>query len=131
MFPSSKLCDMTDHEVWRCALQGVLRELSATFQTKASDLLDTLRKTESSLNRIRHSRTMEQTAAGGMTDIQKISMQLFLDVQVEYLMNRPLQNIPVLESWRSCENEYLHYAIPPLVVCRSAGELAFQEQATI
>ena len=99
----------------------MLRELSATFQTKASDLLDTLRKTESSLNRIRHSRTTEQTAAGGMTDIQKISMQLFLDVQVEYQMIRPLQNIPVLESWRRCEQEYLNHAVPPLVVCRSVS----------
>ena len=49
----------------------------------SSELLETLRKTESSLKRIRQNRATDQAAgSGGPSDIDKISLQLFLDVQV-------------------------------------------------
>ena len=48
----------------------------------AVELLETLRKTESSLKRIRQGRAGDAAAAGGPSDIDKISLQHFLDVQV-------------------------------------------------
>ena len=63
-------------------LQGVASEVADRFRRMAAELLDTLRKTESSLKRIRQNRVTDSSAAGGPSDIDKISLQLFLDVQV-------------------------------------------------
>ena len=58
--------------------------VSAQYAAMAAELLDTLRKTESSLARLRRNRPVEGAAADGsqLSDMDKISTQLFLDVQV-------------------------------------------------
>ena len=58
-----------------------MSEVADRFRRMASELLDTLRKTESSLKRIRQNRVADSSAKGP-SDIDKISLQLFLDVQV-------------------------------------------------
>lgn len=63
-------------------VQGIVSDIAQRFCKMSAELLETLRKTESSLKRIRQSRATEASAAGGPSDIDKISMQLFLDVQV-------------------------------------------------
>ena len=66
---------------WASVVQGVVSEVAQRFSKMATELLDTLRKTESSLKRIRQSRATDASAGGGPSDIDKISLQLFLDVQ--------------------------------------------------
>ena len=67
---------------WASVVQGVVSDVAQRFSKMATELLDTLRKTESSLKRIRQSRATDASAGGGPSDIDKISLQLFLDVQV-------------------------------------------------
>jgi len=68
------------------AVQGVVAEVAERFRKMSSELLETLRKTESSLKRIRQNRPTDPAAGGGgPSDIDKISLQLFLDVQVSHL----------------------------------------------
>ena len=64
-------------------MQDVTSAVAKRFCKMSEELLDTLRRTESSLKRIRQSRA----AAGGSgtSDVEKISLQLFLDVQVRQL----------------------------------------------
>ncbi len=64
-------------------MQGVVSEVAQRFRKMSSELLETLRKTESSLKCIRQNRATDPAAgAGGPSDIDKISLQLFVDVQV-------------------------------------------------
>lgn len=65
-------------------LQAVVEGVSTQYAAMAAELLDTLRKTESSLARLRRNRPAEGAAADGsqLSDMDKISTQLFLDVQV-------------------------------------------------
>jgi hypothetical protein len=52
-----------------------------------SELLDMLQKTEQSLARVRRNKPADSAAAGNgseLSNIQKISLQLFLDVQVRF-----------------------------------------------
>ena len=61
--------------------------VSTQYAAMAAELLDTLRKTESSLARLRRNRPAEGAAADGsqLSDMDKISTQLFLDVQVRQI----------------------------------------------
>ncbi len=56
------------------------------MQSVAGDLLETVRKTESSLKRLKKNRAAGDAAtpeaAGGASDTDKMTTQLFLDVQV-------------------------------------------------
>ena len=52
-----------------------------------SELLDMLQKTEQSLARVRRNKPADSAAAGDgseLSNIQKISLQLFLDVKVRF-----------------------------------------------
>ena len=52
-------------------------------QTVAGDLLETVRKTESSLKRLKkHRGAGDAPAEGAASDTDKMTTQLFLDVQV-------------------------------------------------
>jgi Domain of unknown function (DUF3510) len=53
------------------------------LQTVAGDLLETVRKTESSLKRLKkHRGAGDAPAEGAASDTEKMTTQLFLDVQV-------------------------------------------------
>ena len=54
------------------------------FATQAGEMLETLRKTESSLKRLKKSRAGDAAAdgPGALSDTDKVQVQLFLDVQV-------------------------------------------------
>ena len=65
--------------------QGLISSVSQQYASMVSELLDMLRKTEQSLARVRKNRPADAvTATDGseLSNIQKISLQLFLDVQV-------------------------------------------------
>eukprot|EP00891_Asterochloris_glomerata_P006880 jgi/Astpho2/6880/Aster-07879 len=65
-------------------VEAVVEGVSTQYAAMAAELLDTLRKTESSLARLRRNRPAEGAAADGsqLSDMDKISTQLFLDVQI-------------------------------------------------
>ena len=67
-------------------MQGVVGSVSQQYASMVSELLDMLHKTEQSLARVRRNKTADASAAGDgnaeLSNIQKISLQLFLDVQV-------------------------------------------------
>lgn len=71
-------------------LQDVLSEVASRFTAVASEMLEQMQKTESSLARLKKARGPEAgSAAGGgggaapqLSDIEKMTLQLFLDVQV-------------------------------------------------
>ena len=66
-------------------MQGVVAEVTARFAAQAAEMLVTLRKTESSLQRLRQSRTAADAGgdgAGAVSNTDKVGMQLFLDAQV-------------------------------------------------
>ena len=58
--------------------------MSARFAGQAAEMLETLRKTESSLRRLRESRTGDAPGdgAGALSNTDKVHVQLFLDAQV-------------------------------------------------
>ena len=63
------------------SLQGVVEGVATRFASQAGQLLENLRQTESALKRLKKNRP-EAGEAGQLSDIEKISLQLFLDVQV-------------------------------------------------
>ncbi len=67
-----------------CRVQGVIAGVTQRFATQARDLLESLRKTESSLKRLKKSRAGEagSDGPGALSDADKVNVQLFLDAQV-------------------------------------------------
>ena len=66
-------------------MQGVVASISQQYAAMVSELLDMLQKTEQSLARVRRNKPADAAAAADgseLTNIQKISLQLFLDTQV-------------------------------------------------
>lgn len=66
-------------------VQGVVASVSQQYAAMVSELLDMLQKTEQSLARVRRNKAADavSTADGAeLSNIQKISLQLFLDTQV-------------------------------------------------
>ena len=66
-------------------MQGVAATVSQQYASMVSELLDMLQKTEQSLARVRRNKPADSAAAGDgseLSNIQKISLQLFLDVKV-------------------------------------------------
>ena len=61
--------------------QEVVEGMATRFASQAGQLLENLRQTESALKRLKKNRP-EAGEAGQLSDIEKISLQLFLDVQV-------------------------------------------------
>jgi len=63
--------------------QGVAAAVAASFAAAAGDTLDTLRRTESSLRRLKKTRAAEGGAgdAGALSDVDKVGRQLLLDAQ--------------------------------------------------
>lgn len=61
--------------------------VAASFVAAAGDTLDTLRRTESSLRRLKKTRAGDGAAgdAGGLSDVDKVGRQLVLDAQVNCL----------------------------------------------
>lgn len=69
-----------------CLVQGVVASVSQQYAAMVSELLDMLQKTEQSLARVRRNKPADavNTADGAeLSNIQKISLQLFLDTQVD------------------------------------------------
>ena len=67
-------------------MQGVVANVSQHYASMVSELLDMLQKTEQSLARVRRNKPADAAAAADgseMSNIQKISLQLFLDTQVK------------------------------------------------
>eukprot|EP00884_Botryococcus_braunii_P005660 jgi/Botrbrau1/15095/Bobra.0255s0008.1 len=61
---------------------GTVDTVARRYASMAVRMLETLRKTESSLKRLKKNRTVEPAADGSqLSDIDKISLQLFLDVE--------------------------------------------------
>ena len=68
-------------------VQGVVASVSQQYAAMVSELLDMLQKTEQSLARVRRNKPADAIAAADgaeLSNIQKISLQLFLDIQVCY-----------------------------------------------
>lgn len=64
------------------------------MQTVAGDLLETVRKTESSLKRLKkHRGAGDAPAEGAASDTDKMTTQLFLDVQVAALLPYPVSQM--------------------------------------
>ena len=66
-------------------VQGVVASVSQQYAAMVSELLDMLQKTEQSLARVRRNKPADAIAAANgaeLSNIQKISLQLFLDTQV-------------------------------------------------
>ncbi len=66
-------------------MQGVAATVSQQYASMVSELLDMLQKTEQSLARVRRNKPADSAAVGDgseLSNIQKISLQLFLDVKV-------------------------------------------------
>ena len=65
-------------------MQGVVEEVTARFSGQATEMLETLRKTESSLRRLRESRAVDAPGdgPGALSNTDKVGVQLFLDAQV-------------------------------------------------
>ncbi|CAL8471248.1 g10790 [Coccomyxa elongata] len=63
--------------------EGVIAGVTQRFATQARDLLESLRKTESSLKRLKKSRAGEAASdgPGALSDADKVNVQLFLDAQ--------------------------------------------------
>lgn len=62
--------------------QGVVAAVAGSFAGAACDTLDTLRRTESSLRRLKKTRAANGAAdAAGLSDIDKVGRQLLLDAQ--------------------------------------------------
>ncbi|KAL3159357.1 hypothetical protein ABBQ32_011307, partial [Trebouxia sp. C0010 RCD-2024] len=64
--------------------EGVVASVSQQYAAMVSELLDMLHKTEQSLARVRRNKPADAAAAtegSELTNIQKISLQLFLDTQ--------------------------------------------------
>ncbi len=63
--------------------QGVAAAVAASFAAAAGETLDTLRRTESSLRRLKKTRAAEGGAgdAGALSDVDKVGRQLLLDAQ--------------------------------------------------
>jgi hypothetical protein len=63
--------------------RDVISNVNVRYNTLAEELLTTVKKTESSLKRLKKSRPGEEAAAGAaaMSDSDKICLQLYLDVQ--------------------------------------------------
>jgi Domain of unknown function (DUF3510) len=71
---------------WWWYEQGTVDTVATRYASMAVRMLETLRKTESSLKRLKKNRAVEPAADGSqLSDIDKISLQLFLDVEVETL----------------------------------------------
>jgi hypothetical protein len=60
---------------------AVINAVNARYQALAEELLVTVRKTESSLKRLKKVRPGEAEAPDAMSDSDKITLQLYLDVQ--------------------------------------------------
>ncbi len=73
-------------------MQGVIAGVTQRFATQARDLLESLRKTESSLKRLKKSRAGDAASdgPGALSDADKVNVQLFLDAQVR---------LSSLDSW--------------------------------
>ena len=69
-------------------VQGVISGVTQRFATQAGDLLENLRKTESSLKRLKKSRAGDASAdgPGALSDADKVNVQLFLDAQVRRII---------------------------------------------
>lgn len=68
-----------------CLVQGVVASVSQQYAAMVSELLDMLQKTEQSLARVRRNKPADAVGAADgaeLSNIQKISLQLFLDTQV-------------------------------------------------
>ena len=66
-------------------VQAVVASVSQQYAAMVSELLDMLQKTEQSLARVRRNKPADAIAAADgaeLSNIQKISLQLFLDTQV-------------------------------------------------
>lgn len=77
--------DKIDINVTDDDMQGVVANVSQHYASMVSELLDMLQKTEQSLARVRRNKPADAAAAADgseMSNIQKISLQLFLDTQV-------------------------------------------------
>ena len=61
-------------------MQGVAATVSQQYASMVSELLDMLQKTEQSLARVRRNKPAGDGSE--LSNIQKISLQLFLDVKV-------------------------------------------------
>jgi Domain of unknown function (DUF3510) len=77
---------------------GVVAAVNSLYQQTASDMLDAVRKTESSLKRLKKMRAAEAATDGqaATSDTDKIAMQLFLDVQVR--VHRPRMELLYLDG---------------------------------
>lgn len=74
------------HASW-LLLQGLVLSVSQQFASMVSELLDMLHKTEQSLARVRRNRPADIAGpadASELSNIQKICLQLYLDVQVKF-----------------------------------------------
>ena len=66
--------------------QGVVAALSQRYATTVADLLHSLRRTEASMKRIKRGRASEVGAGGdGGSEIDKMALQLLLDIQARHL----------------------------------------------
>jgi len=82
--------------------QGVAAAVAASFAAAAGDTLDTLRRTESSLRRLKKTRAAEGGAgdAGALSDVDKVGRQLLLDAQARPRLGSPArQRRGVLVPW--------------------------------
>ena len=67
------------------ALQALVSSVCQQYSIMVSELLDMLHKTEQSLARVRKNKPADLSAAAGsseISNIQKISLQLLLDIKV-------------------------------------------------
>ena len=67
--------------------------VSGRFAAQAGQLLENLRQTESALKRLKKNRPEAASEAGQLSDIEKISLQLYLDVQVQLSPCRHINRI--------------------------------------
>lgn len=68
-------------------MQALVGNVCLQFASMVSELLDMLHKTEQSLAKVRRNKAPDVTAATGtseISNIQKISMQLLLDIKVSF-----------------------------------------------
>lgn len=74
-------------------VQGVVAGVTQRFAAQAGDLLENLRKTDSSLKRLKKSRAGDAAAdgSGALSDTDKVNVQLFLDAQVRLTSTSSVQ----------------------------------------
>ncbi|KAK9837983.1 hypothetical protein WJX74_008999 [Apatococcus lobatus] len=110
--PASDLLESAKAEI----IQGVVEGVAARFASQAGQLLENLRQTESALKRLKKNRP-EAGEAGQLSDIEKISLQLFLDVQdfgkrVAAFGAAPASIKACLDLWQAVKPDGLEPGLP-------------------